>query len=542
MKKLILVFFLLSTIGLFSFEDIISLKEKAYKSFGKIRIDAYCMITEYYYITDNPDSALHYSDLAINNAKQLNLIESKIDAMNRKLLVYSFYRKSEFSGYQSVIEKVLKNNNYKTGLGYFLAVKAINLMKSDLFQSIMIFSKSIKLASDIHDSSLLLLCYSNLGDAYRNIDNKNDALKYMFAAMTIYNNLAIRNTTHFNNYLYANTANSLGIIYKSLGDYDKAINYYKIYLSKSIDLDEKWGISIAYNNIGNIYYNLNKYDEALNYYLLSAKYFENKGIHTFDADIYKNLGNVYWNKKNYKTALEYYEKFKKAAIIKNDSVTLASMYLNNAEIFNFLKKYNEAKKYYFMAVNLAYNKDYLANIYLSLSDFYECRNDSRNSLIYYKKYTKLKDSITSMSKTEELGSITANYEIQKKLDEQYRIEKQRQESEQSNLNRRNLLEYFFLSILIIFLFSVILIFSKFRIPETVMEISVFIFILLLFEFANIICNPYFDKLSKEPVYQLLFNFVLALILSPLDTIFDKYLRKKRKFKKPDTIKNKFEEI
>ncbi len=68
-----------------------------------------------------------------------------------------------------------------------------------------------------------------------------------------------------------NIYNELGIAYRSLGDYQQAINYYQQSLEIRQEIGDRHGISNSLNGLGNAYYSLGDYPKAIDYYQQSLE-------------------------------------------------------------------------------------------------------------------------------------------------------------------------------------------------------------------------------------------------------------------------------
>ncbi|MBN1821787.1 MAG: tetratricopeptide repeat protein [Prolixibacteraceae bacterium] len=88
----------------------------------------------------------------------------------------------------------------------------------------------------------------------------------------------------------------MGIAYKELKNYDKAIEYYK----KAIETDPK--DAFPYNNLANVYRNRKEFEQASEFYQKAIE-IDSKFVHP-----YNGLGNVFLEQKNYKKAIELFEK------------------------------------------------------------------------------------------------------------------------------------------------------------------------------------------------------------------------------------------
>jgi hypothetical protein len=82
-------------------------------------------------------------------------------------------------------------------------------------------------------------------------------------------------------------------------------------------------------------------------------------------------------------------------------------------------------------------------------------------------------------------------------------------------------------IIILFSFSFIFFYGKLKISTTRLESIVFIALLFLFTFISVMTDPFVDNLTKgDPLFKLLINALLALVLTPLDTFLEKIIRRR----------------
>jgi len=108
----------------------------------------------------------------------------------------------------------------------------------------------------------------------------------------------------------ATSNNTVGLIYKSLGKYDLALNYLHKSLNIKIKMlgDDHSDVAETYNNIGLIYKLQRYYDLALYYFHKSLKiYGKNLGFdHPLVAELYRNISFIYKSQGNSDLSLVYF--------------------------------------------------------------------------------------------------------------------------------------------------------------------------------------------------------------------------------------------
>lgn len=149
--------------------------------------------------------------------------------------------------------------------------------------------------------------YSNLGLAYKSLNDYDNALECYFKALTISEFHWGKN--HINT---AMVNNNIGNVYRNLEDYTKALDYQ---LKALAIIQKQFGrkhplTAQQLNNIGNVYFCMEDYNKAREYLFRAIKiYEESLGLdHPNTATSYNNLGSVFYKMGKYSEALSYYTK------------------------------------------------------------------------------------------------------------------------------------------------------------------------------------------------------------------------------------------
>lgn len=250
---------------------------------------------------------------------------------------------------------------------------------------------------------------------------------------------------------------TLGLVYKTLGNYPEAIEYYQ----KAIDIDErtqnKIGLGKSLFEIGSIYGNLNDIKKVMEYNGKARNIFESISYEIGLADVYGNLGNVFRYSKKYDSALYYYklaipiyEKAKNKSMVGanyirigntldelNDTIGALQHFVkaleigesfsdvklkiqaNNSIAFeqNRLKNYTQAIIHALEAYQLAEANqvDISKRVALSnLSKSYELLGKFDSAYYYFNIYSQVKDKIQSTEKRDEILRKELQYEYSKK--------------------------------------------------------------------------------------------------------------------------------
>lgn len=141
--------------------------------------------------------------------------------------------------------------------------------------------------------------YNSLGLAYKHVKDYKKALKAYNTALNIYTKLP-KHLAKYKTYALSN----IGDLYQEKGEDEIALNY----LQKALKGFE--GDAADYTNIGNTYTKFKLFELALENYLKALKLqVKNVGKkHPYVASLYNKIGDVYHKQKKYEQALKFYQK------------------------------------------------------------------------------------------------------------------------------------------------------------------------------------------------------------------------------------------
>ncbi len=228
----------------------------------------------------------------------------------------------------SVLEetKFLKKDTIKRSILSTVANSYYRL--GELDTSYKINKEILRLSSSIDDSIGLGKSTYDLGLYYSSVDKLDSAYSYFFRSEKIYNTIGDE--------LSAGEALlAMAITQKNVKDYvgSEANSVKAVQLLQKIN--NKRYLASAYNNLGTVSRRLGNFDEAINYYKISQDYrreLDNNSILLVGS--LNNIGTVYTDKKYYAAAISHF----------NEALTYDSL------------QYNKPKTYARLLDNLAYAK------------------------------------------------------------------------------------------------------------------------------------------------------------------------------------------
>jgi len=328
----------------------------------------------------------------------------------------------------------------------------------------------------------------------------------------------------------ATALNNIGSIYGEQGDTLSEMRYYKQSLKIRKEIGDKKGISYNLNNIGFAYHTRGNNKKAMEYYQKSLKIREEIGDKRGIANSFGNIGSQYKSQGAIEKAIEYYQKSLKINEELGDKKGIANALSNLGGIFldkGELKiAQNNAQRSFKLAQEIGFPAQ-IESASKLLSEIYEEQGKDKQALEMYKLHIVMRDSINNDEIQRTATRQQTKYEFEKA-----QIIKEKEEKEEARLkaeiiNRRNNLQYSLIFLGVIILFGIVLSLGFIKVSGNVAEGLIFFAFLILFEFVLVFAEPYIGKYTKgEPMYNLLANSVIALLIFPLHNFFEDFLKKK----------------
>ena len=229
-----------------------------------------------------------------------------------------------------------------------------------------------------------------LGVSYRDIGDYNKAIEYHEKALEIRINALGENQPE----LY----NNLGISYDGLGDYGKAIEYHEKALEIRINTlgENHPDVASYYNNLGTVYNSLGDYNKAIEYHEKALEIRINTlgENHPDVADSYNNLGISYDGLGDYNKAIEYHEKALEIRINtpgeNQNHRNIIRSYVFLGKIYYGLGDYGKAIEYYEKALEIEINTldenhPDIADSYYNLGAAYNGLGDYNKAISFFEK-------------------------------------------------------------------------------------------------------------------------------------------------------------
>ena len=213
------------------------------------------------------------------------------------------------------------------------------------------------------------------------------------------------------------TVDRIGVIYRSLKDYDEALNYYTQALEIRQSLPNLKAEDIAYSNmvIGDIYLKKDELDTAHNYFEIARGLYEKASDKEGMAFCYAKLGDVAAANGNKESAFTFQKNSLDLYLSINHKGGIGSSYLDFVKYYLEKGNLNKAEEYANKLLEIAQSSGRQPQVvyaYEHLAQIYEQKNEVGKALAYQKMYLSSKDSLWNYEKTKEMTKMQSSYDLE----------------------------------------------------------------------------------------------------------------------------------
>ena len=282
--------------------------------------------------------------------------------------------------------------------------------------------EALRYARKLNNQSVVGACFNILGVLHQNLNQTDDALKYLFESLNLSKRLK-DSAGILDAYI------NIGTQYFIKEDNKTAKSYY--------NRAEKLALSSHYYiGLGNLYLNLSAVteDDSIKHkYLESAlKYAVKYNQFNLLGYVYQNMGSDYISQNVFDSA-EHYLRLALSYTIEVNNTHLTTKVQNSlGYVLMKLQSYDSAKYYLERGIVLARENNYLEELrngYFFLSKWYEKSGNFPQALKYLSLENELRDTLFNEKMNEKLAEANARYRIAEKdkelLTQKTEIESQR---------------------------------------------------------------------------------------------------------------------
>jgi len=297
--------------------------------------------------------------------------------------------------------------------GYFYQAKYYEKL-GPYTVSVSLYNRALDIFKVLNNQSQIARCYYKLGFNNFKLSEYDLSLEYYLKSLSIDEILN-------NNAGLALTLERIGKLYLHTGDFYQARENFEKALAIFIELNDdfrtlmnKQCVAVTYQKEAMRYQKDSLFHKAIKIYkeLIPES---SKISAATQASLLQNIGSSYRFLRQYEKSLEYL--FRSLPIQVELDLHKDSAHTCNdiAETYLDMNQLSKAKTYALKAIEYAhgYNLRQERYAYYVLHLIDEKKQDYANSLVYYKKYQKLQDSIFSLEKTNKINDLRLKYESDK---------------------------------------------------------------------------------------------------------------------------------
>lgn len=383
------------------------------------------------------------------------------------------------------------------------------------------FNEALNLSEEIGDKYNMVTMLNNIGSVSERFGDISRALENYHRSLLICEEIGHRKGM-------PSLLNNIGLINMKQGNYPEALDY----LTKSLNLHEEFeeydNVARNLENIGLINSRLGNSKEAMRYLLQSYTTAEAIGDKAIIARSLKSVAAEYIKQDSLDKAEMYSQKAMDVYEDLGNKRGLASINLLFGELA--LKKGNlkSATDYATKSLKLSQElgfPDDIRNAALLCSNISQNNQDFKEGLEMYKLYISMRDSILNVSTRESTIAQQTIYEIEKTQLLKKQAESEAARIAQEERNSRNNFQYAIIFIVILIFFVGVFSLGKIKLGPKLTQAFIYLAILILFESSLVIADPYVEEIANgEPVWKLLANVGIALLLFPIHSILNKRLK------------------
>lgn len=452
-----IVFCFVSTVS--ANTPVVSLEAKIETANKMEKIKIYAELAEYYADKD-PEKALEYALQTSAMAEQAGI--PKIHADGLFLAGNASYHMNNYDDalrYFSLSLDVREKTGDRQGIvAAFNRIGNTYQLKGDYDKALMHYKKALDISSKEQLPKETARSLTNIGSIYQLYGNYTEAIDFYLQAMGRYEEIKDIEGMAWS---YLNIAR----LFKRMAEYPKALDYITKSLTAYEDIAKKTGvntgITLCIKEKGLIYRQMGDYDKALEYslkvYELNKKANNEYGV----ANSLSHLGQIYYEKGDYSQGLQ---KLTEAIMLKeklNDQVELATIYRYIGNAYIKKQDIHTALRYLHKSMEKGIEqnlKDEIKESYQSLSAAYAIAGDYKKSLNFYMQYSLLKDSLN----INEITRMEMQYDFNKKQKQIEFEQRAKEEQQKARLQRQKIITRTFIISFILVLAFAFLIYKNYQ--------------------------------------------------------------------------------
>jgi signal transduction histidine kinase len=318
------------------------------------------------------------------------------------------FNKSKFYALQGIEISRTENNLPMEGTLY-RNLGVAYYMVSKLDSANLCFDKAMEIAEKTKDENLKALVNFARANLYNLNGEYNKALSLYLETLPYFEKSGNKRKVR-------TVLGNIGVLYSSLQNFEMAEKYYLQAEKLSIELDDQWGLSQAYNGLGIIYSSRKEYEKALDYTLRSEKIARECGDTQTEILAAQTISEVYFaHYKDFVKAESYALKALKMAEELGYPGNIAAILNSLSNICFHQEKYEDCKNYALKAIETdTTDMNVYSNMAANIVRSGVRTNDNELALKYFDIYRRVIDFRANKEYQNALMDMDVKYETEKK--------------------------------------------------------------------------------------------------------------------------------
>ncbi len=407
-----------------------------------------------------------YSDDSMQQKKAIDLFEKAINlykksqnkseiAKTYQYIAYAYDYKGDYSEVKKYHKKALKIN-LEIDNKRMAAISDNNLgiaytITGDLDSALYYYHSGLYLTGITKDTAEFIELYQNMGISYDYSGDYEKAIEFTIKALKYsekinYINSIVNLNLHIAQY------------YNAIGDTLKAMMYCNRASDKIEDVNDSYTKAGFYNTLGELYLSKNEKNKARSYFYKTLKISKKSDYKRGMAAAYTNLALLASKENRLREAETFANLSVNLETEINDISGEISSLIALAEVQYKQSKFDKALRNIQKAEDLSENNclhENLPDIYYQFYRTYKLSGKLKSALAYCEKYYELKDSLSGLELKEKISDIEIKYQTEKK---QHHIELLKKD----NVNQKKQIIIQFLIIGLLVLSAGFIVFSFFQ--------------------------------------------------------------------------------
>ena len=304
----------------------------------------------------------------------------------------------------------------------YLWLASLYSLSGDFTASAKYNDLALGISFGLKDSLSMMQGYNNLGLNYYSFGKYDEA--YFYYTQSYRLSSLIKDSLGM-----AVSLHNMATVFKELGQYSNALNYLRLTQEISNDVHDYEGEAYNYDEIGDIYRRKKEYDSALNALAHSLKVSRSLRLRINDLipETLIKIAKTYLDKEDNAHALAYYDTAQIFYQKTDNEFGLAEVDLGRAIVYMSGKKFEQAADLMESSKATAHSVNSWAleiECLENLAALYEEQSDFKKSLLYYKQFKQLEDSLFSQGMQAKLLQDQLRFETFAKEDQIKQLTKQ----------------------------------------------------------------------------------------------------------------------